>query len=900
MNTKLYPPQIEGTLPAFITNSQGNIEINIPFAMNKTVSWETIAGFAYKIKSVATNKLLANGEIEFNKDDKSKIQNMIIPTFTITITNEEDKSKFSVGNYYKIQIAYIKKAENKSIIGYFSTVGIAKYTTQPTIGIVGFNNSSVLTEDKRTYVGTYSQQNGDTSEKVYSYRFDLRDENQNIIETSGDLLHNHEHDENNYSSTDTYTLIKALETNKIYTIQYTVKTSNNLEVSTNKYRITEQSTVPPEIDAKLVVTMNEENGYAELRLVGARDESNTERVCTGHFLICRASSEDNFSTWSELSRFVLIGEPPSNQNWKDFTLQHGYTYRYSLQQYNQKYQIYSDRIYSEEIVAKFEHSFLYDGERQLKIKYNPKVSSFKETLLESKTNTLGGKYPFFFRNGNVRYKEFPISGLISYHMDEEELFMTNDELFLEDLNSLTREYTLKEDVKSTDSWYFNNMDANMAYQLQGLYEDREKENSQENRISRQHNRTGNLTDYNMVAERRFKMAVLDFLNDGKPKLFRSPAEGNFIVRLMNSSLSPNDQLGRMLHTFSTTATEIDNYNYAKLNEHNIIAASEPEIKQLRWKTINLRELAIKHKDTKEDFISIGDEENIYSVQFIDMIPGEHIQIKTSNDIIDIVIGVTGAYYVEFETSPKEVLFSKTNTQGQVTYSYYGNTLNHFDLYTKITPSDIPLIQIDGPTIKKEGSNEYYIDILEFKKLQDIKHKVTAYYFLNFTKKTIDPNESLKEENKGNIILYDDDNKFWNKFWIDDQEFDITLDSSYQIIRPGYLPKIKLGENVRLDISLQRREISYLVEEEEGSDVRVAKEAYENAHNQVLNWIGFNETIKDGSLIMTNPNETDDNNWSYDSEYEETLKTLKNSWQKAYNEFLDELKTALEAKGVTTL
>ena len=54
-----------------------------------------------------------------------------------------------------------------------------------------------------------------------------------------------------------------------------------------------------------------------------------------------------------------------------------------------------------------------DGKRQLKIKYNPKVASFKEVLLEQKINTIGSKYPFIFRNGNVGYKEFTISGLIS-------------------------------------------------------------------------------------------------------------------------------------------------------------------------------------------------------------------------------------------------------------------------------------------------------------------------------------------------------------------------------------------------------------------------------------------------------------------------------------------------------
>ena len=43
-------------------------------------------------------------------------------------------------------------------------------------------------------------------------------------------------------------------------------------------------------------------------------------------------------------------------------------------------------------------------------------------LLESKVDTIGSKHPFIFRNGNVGYKEFPISGLISYLSDENDLF----------------------------------------------------------------------------------------------------------------------------------------------------------------------------------------------------------------------------------------------------------------------------------------------------------------------------------------------------------------------------------------------------------------------------------------------------------------------------------------------
>ena len=57
--------------------------------------------------------------------------------------------------------------------------------------------------------------------------------------------------------------------------------------------------------------------------------------------------------------------------------------------------------------------------------------------------------------------------------------------------------------------------------------------------------THNLISENIKAERDFKLQVLEWLNDGEPKLFRSPTEGNYIVRLMNVSMSPTDTLGRM-------------------------------------------------------------------------------------------------------------------------------------------------------------------------------------------------------------------------------------------------------------------------------------------------------------------------------------------------------------------
>jgi hypothetical protein len=223
----------------------------------------------------------------------------------------------------------------------------------------------------------------------------------------------------------------------------------------------------------------------------------------------------------------------------------GKNYVYALQQYNES-NIYSTRILSNEIMADFEDIFLYDGERQLKVRYNPKVTSFKTDYLETKVDTIGSQFPFIFRNGSVAYKEFPISGLFSYFSDADNLFMTDDELGLDsELNNITRRGKTPTAQEMAEAKV----------------------------------RTINLTGYNVSAERNFKLAAMDWLNNGEPKLFRSPGEGNYIIRIINVSLAPEEKINRMLHTFSGTAYEVAECSYENLVDLGIVKVEEIESKE---------------------------------------------------------------------------------------------------------------------------------------------------------------------------------------------------------------------------------------------------------------------------------------------------------------------------------
>jgi hypothetical protein len=67
---------------------------------------------------------------------------------------------------------------------------------------------------------------------------------------------------------------------------------------------------------------------------------------------------------------------------------------------------------------------------------------------------------------------------------------------------------------------------------------------------------------------------MNFLYDNTIKLYRSPTEGNILVKLTNISLSPQTVLGRMLYSFSATATEIADLTIDNYLKYNILQLKE--------------------------------------------------------------------------------------------------------------------------------------------------------------------------------------------------------------------------------------------------------------------------------------------------------------------------------------
>lgn len=534
---RLYPPIVAGTIPSFYTTNTGT-SLEVPFSMNVTVSNAAVKGMRLRLKTTSTDVVIANIFSQKYGDDS---QNRSV----IYELTDDIVAKLVVGNFYKIQLAYVDQSGND---GYYSTVAIVKYTAKPIVKIAGLNMQSVTAVSNTTFVGTYS--NEDESEKVYKYRFIFSNGDGIELQNTGWLIHNTQLDTELDESSDECILAFNLSENETYKVQYSVMTNNGLILHTVNYEITQTLVNISTLNVYIKAEIDSDNARVILNILPDNSYLLINKLETypliGNFVFCRKDLQSEKQLWETLAEIPINMAISKTKGYQyiDYSIESGAKYMYSIQKVNSK-NIYSRRVSTPNVVVPtFEDAFLYDGTRQLRIRFNPKISSFKSVVSETKKITLGRQYPFILRNGILDYKEFPINGLLSYLTDNDELFMKKKEL---DTNWNTLSFIPPETE---------------------------------------------LTDNNFTYERKFKLAALEWLNNGEIKLFKSPQEGSYIVRLMNVSLTPNDTVSRMIHSFSCTASEVDKFNISTLANYSLLNTQEEVVHIDMKKTINLKELGL--------------------------------------------------------------------------------------------------------------------------------------------------------------------------------------------------------------------------------------------------------------------------------------------------------------------
>ena len=540
----LYPPVVDTYAPAFLTDS-GNTRkdtCRVYFSISAFNVLTDIMHAQVTVSNQYTNISVLNEEkypcdimlTQIGIDSAIEGDNK----YYIDIKKTDiEGGQFEINTYYKVQIRFCSTAANEVSLTipqaidswlaanqqYFSewsSVCLVRGISTPILTIRGFDTtaeSTLWTTTNVDVIGKLTFKDELEEETLKDYRIKLYDNlDQLLIDT--DNLYS-----NNYSGINeiNYTFKYSFQEGEEYTleIEYTTKNLYS-DILTFNFMVIESGS--EKLNADLSAIIDEDNGRIGINIKGPDDD-----FFTGNITIRRTSSRSNFTLWEDMYT-VSIENKLLDLTWYDYTIESGVWYKYGAQRRDSLGNRGIMNLLDEEYMIVFEHMFLDAGNKQIRVQFNPQLQSFQRTKSEARTDTLGSKYTFVKRNGNTDYKQFPISGLISFFMDEDKIFCSREEIYQEQLE------------------LYNNYNS-------------------ENRIT-----PINDTTY----ERDFREKVMDFLYENNVKLFRSSTEGNILVKLMDITFSPDATLGRHIYTFNCQAYEIDEFNIENCDKYGIQSLGE--------------------------------------------------------------------------------------------------------------------------------------------------------------------------------------------------------------------------------------------------------------------------------------------------------------------------------------
>ena len=303
----------------------------------------------------------------------------------------------------------------------WSTISIIKTLSPFDSYIQNFNKGVVnnINTTVYTFVGMTNLYNSNPKETIKSTRFVLFDFKGNQLEDSGAIIQPESQKLYNY-----HTFNKVLDPDTTYQVLFEVSTSSGYTQS----QLYDFAVVLEDRDITYSIELNE-NYYGMsseeisltktmVRLVVKDVAYSNENLKPNTYLIRRASSKDNFETWIDLAELrCAIGTSELYATYNDIMVESGITYKYTVQpkMLNTSRLVVSDSV---EATPVYEHTWLLgQNNAYLSIGFNLNLSNFKTVIKEAKIETIGSQYPFFVRNGDIKYREFSLSGLICQNMD---------------------------------------------------------------------------------------------------------------------------------------------------------------------------------------------------------------------------------------------------------------------------------------------------------------------------------------------------------------------------------------------------------------------------------------------------------------------------------------------------
>ena len=454
MNNYLFPPFMPSKQDGFVVNGEGRVYFNLS-PLNSIDQVEHLQLSLYRQdnnRNLLTDRTYTSSGVSLNTRNsvlyykKSEIKfsaskqmyYVVIPTLEaplipaglvakIQIRLGTQTLRFANGAVYdnstgeEITAVWDNTQINVLGMSEWSTISIIKTLSPFDSYIQNFNTGVVnnISTTVYTFVGITNLYNTNPKETIKSTRFVLFDFKGNQLEDSGAIIQPESQKLYNY-----HTFNKVLDPDTTYQVLFEVSTSSGYTQS-QRYNFAvaledRDITYSIELNENYYGMSSEEISLTKtmVRLVVKDAAYSDENLKPNTYLIRRASSKDNFETWIDLAELrCAIGTSELYATYNDIMVESGITYKYTVQprMLNNSRLVVSDSI---EATPVYEHTWLLgQNNTYLSIGFNLNLSNFKTVIKEAKIETIGSQYPFFVRNGDIKYREFSLSGLICQNMD---------------------------------------------------------------------------------------------------------------------------------------------------------------------------------------------------------------------------------------------------------------------------------------------------------------------------------------------------------------------------------------------------------------------------------------------------------------------------------------------------
>ena len=475
--------------------------------------------------------------------------------YFITISQNELKTRVTANTILKVQLRFSKASPTGNLSQFFqnyldsfsewSTVTLIRGIIAPSLTVEALEGESCpcFPSVEPLFNITFNRKkdkNSDTvsHEVLKTWQLILRSEDGEIIKDSGEQIYNAA-DYIKGAESNSFIIEGKLpyemEENTVYFLELFGTTKNGYSLY-KKYKFITNSFSENRLEVNLETEPNAEDGYILFKV----KSSDMEPSHTG-VVIRRTDSRSNFSIWEDLAIKTFLNQPIV-WDYYDFTAESGVFYQYAVQSLSntgtrgalQK---------SEITVVEYESAFLYEKDKQLKLAYDFHLDSYQNKVYETVVETIGDQYAHIIRNGNINYRTFTCSGLIAEAMDINHTFTTEDEY----MDNQTARW---EDYRDEQKIYYT---------------------------------------YDYTRERNFRQKVIDFLYDSNIKLFKSLQEGNILIKFdaTSISLSPKQELGRLVYAFSATAYEVGKCNVENYIQHNLLDAPVAFVEDVTFTTTKM-------------------------------------------------------------------------------------------------------------------------------------------------------------------------------------------------------------------------------------------------------------------------------------------------------------------------